>query len=88
MLGKGKKLQEILDHMGMVVEGVRTAEAAYTLSKKEHVEMPITVEIFNVLFEGKDPKEAVDELMGRDKKDEIAAIYNSLPDRRPEEREQ
>lgn len=81
MLGKGKKLDDVLAHMGMIVEGVRTAEAAYALAKKEQVEMPITEAIYHVLFDGKRPKEAVDELMGRDKKDEIAALTESLEDR-------
>lgn len=81
MLGKGKRLDDVLEHMGMIVEGVRTAEAAYALAKKEHVEMPITEAIYHVLFDGKHPKDAVDELMGRDKKDEIAALTESLTDR-------
>ncbi|GGL47044.1 NAD(P)H-dependent glycerol-3-phosphate dehydrogenase [Sporolactobacillus putidus] len=83
LLGKGRKLSEVLSEMGMVVEGVRTAEAAYALSKREKVEMPITEAIYQVLFENKNPKEAVDELMGRDKKDEIAALSESLSDPAP-----
>ncbi|MDD9148649.1 NAD(P)H-dependent glycerol-3-phosphate dehydrogenase [Sporolactobacillus sp. CQH2019] len=78
LLGKGRKLSEVLGEMGMVVEGVRTAEAAYALAKREKVEMPITAAIYQVLFENKNPKEAVDELMGRDKKDEIAALSENL----------
>ncbi|MFT8316867.1 MAG: NAD(P)H-dependent glycerol-3-phosphate dehydrogenase [Sporolactobacillus sp.] len=81
MLGKGRSLNEVLDSMGMVVEGVRTAEAAYALAKKEKVEMPITSAIYQVLFEGKKAKKAVDELMGRDKKDEIAALSNTLAEK-------
>ena len=42
MLGKGKNLQEVLENMGMVVEGVRTTKAAYQLAKKYDVNMPIT----------------------------------------------
>lgn len=83
LLGKGRKLDEVLGKMGMVVEGVRTAEAAYALSKREHVEMPITAAIYQVLFENKNPKEAVDELMGRDKKGEIAALSGSLSEENP-----
>ena len=49
----------------MVVEGVNTAKAAYDLSKKYNVEMPITEAINRVLFDGKDAKEAVVELMMR-----------------------
>ncbi|MFT8871125.1 MAG: NAD(P)H-dependent glycerol-3-phosphate dehydrogenase [Sporolactobacillus sp.] len=78
MLGKGHVLEDVLHSMGMVVEGVRTAEAAYALAEREHVDMPITSAIYHVLFAGKKPKDAVDELMGRDKKDEIDALSESL----------
>ncbi|SFF95344.1 NAD(P)H-dependent glycerol-3-phosphate dehydrogenase [Sporolactobacillus nakayamae] len=78
MLGKGKKLDAVLQQMGMVVEGVRTAEAAYALAQKMKIEMPITTAIYQVLFDGKHPKTAVDELMDRDKKDEIAPLTHSL----------
>ncbi|RYL94876.1 NAD(P)H-dependent glycerol-3-phosphate dehydrogenase [Sporolactobacillus sp. THM7-4] len=74
LLGKGCKLDEVLRRMDMVVEGVRTAQAAYALSHREHIEMPITEAIYQVLFEDKNPKDAVDELMGRDKKNEIDAL--------------
>ncbi|TXR67238.1 NAD(P)H-dependent glycerol-3-phosphate dehydrogenase [Bacillus sp. AY18-3] len=71
LLGKGHNLDEVLENMGMVVEGVRTAEAAYHLAKKVNVEMPITNAIYNVLFNGKNAKEEVDMLMGRNGKGEI-----------------
>ncbi|MCD8158099.1 MAG: NAD(P)H-dependent glycerol-3-phosphate dehydrogenase [Clostridiales bacterium] len=67
LIGQGKSLKETLEEVHMVVEGVNTAEAAYKLSKKYNVEMPITTEIHRVLFEGKDPKQAVIDLMSRDK---------------------
>jgi glycerol-3-phosphate dehydrogenase (NAD(P)+) len=54
----------------MVVEGVRTTRSAYDLSKKLNVEMPITEQAYEILFNGKDPREAVFDLMMRDKKDE------------------
>ena len=76
MLGKGMKLQEVLDQMGMVVEGVRTTKAAYQLAKKYDVPMPITEQLYDVLFEDKTPKEAVDILMGRVKKRENDSIKN------------
>ena len=50
LLGKGKNLQEVLDNMGMVVEGVRTTKAAYQLAQKYNVKMPITNALYNVLF--------------------------------------
>ena len=71
MLGKGKSLTETLDEVHMVVEGVHTAKAAYELSKRYEVDMPITRHINEVLFEGKTPKEAVFELMLREQKSEI-----------------
>lgn len=71
MLGKGKKLNEVLDQMGMVVEGVRTTKAAHQLAQKYNVPMPITDALYDVLFNDKKPKEAVDELMIRMKKSEI-----------------
>lgn len=71
MLGKGKDLETVLNEMGMVVEGVRTTKAAYQLAKKYNVSMPITEALYDVLFNNKNPKEAVDSLMLRMKKREI-----------------
>ncbi|MBO5059565.1 MAG: NAD(P)H-dependent glycerol-3-phosphate dehydrogenase [Clostridia bacterium] len=67
LLGKGYSLEETLKEISMVVEGVNTAKAAYNLSKKYNVSMPITTEAFKVLFEGKDAKTAVLDLMTRSK---------------------
>ncbi len=72
LLGKGHNLEEVLGNMGMVVEGVRTAEAAYHLAEKMSIEMPITIAIYNVLFNGKNAKEEVDALMGRTGKGEVS----------------
>jgi glycerol-3-phosphate dehydrogenase (NAD(P)+) len=69
-IGKGRKLQEILDDMVMVAEGVRTTQAAYRLSQQHGVEMPITSEVYQVLFENKDAKQAVYALMTREAKRE------------------
>ena len=84
MLGKGQKLEEVLDNMGMVVEGVRTTKAAYQLAAKYQVDMPITAALYNVLFNGSDVKESVDMLMNRDKRDEMEALYNILDGRQGE----
>ncbi len=65
LLGQGKSLQDTLDELGMVVEGVRTTSAAHTLALREGVEMPITHVLYGVLFEGKSPRQAVLDLMGR-----------------------
>lgn len=74
LLGQGFSLADVLDKMGMVVEGVKTTRAAYELSSQLGVEMPITRELFRVLFEGKEPKQAVGDLMGRLKKHEMEEI--------------
>ncbi len=71
LLGKGKTLEETLKEVHMVVEGVNTAKAAYDLSVKYNVDMPITKEIYDVLFCGQDTKQAVVNLMTRDKTAEI-----------------
>lgn len=71
MLGEGKKLETVLSSMGMVVEGIRTTKAAHTLSDMYKVQMPITQQLYQVLFEGLDPRTAVEALMGRDKKTEM-----------------
>lgn len=64
-LGQGKCLDEVLQEMGMVVEGVKTTKAAFHLAKKINVEMPITTELYQVLFANKTPQNAVEDLMGR-----------------------
>ncbi|MGA2193563.1 MAG: NAD(P)H-dependent glycerol-3-phosphate dehydrogenase, partial [Nitrospirota bacterium] len=69
-LGQGIKLKEILDEMKMVAEGVKTTKAAYGLSKKHGVTMPITEQVYSLLYEGKGPKQVVRELMTRDLKSE------------------
>jgi len=78
MLGKGDNLQEVLDQMGMVVEGVRTTKAAYQLAEKYDVKMPITCALNNILFHGVNPKDAVDELMTRRKTHENEDLANIL----------
>jgi len=71
MLGQGKNLDTILADMGMVVEGVKTTKAAYFLSGNKNVQMPITNELYKVLFEHKSPKAAAEDLMGRVKTHEM-----------------
>ncbi|HOD53687.1 MAG TPA: NAD(P)H-dependent glycerol-3-phosphate dehydrogenase [Candidatus Cloacimonadota bacterium] len=70
-LGKGRKTDEILKSMTMVAEGVFSAKAIWELKEKLHVEMPITDEVYKVLFENKSPKEALTDLMTRELKDEV-----------------
>ena len=69
-IGRGRKLQDILSEMEMVAEGVKTAKSAFMLAERHQVEMPITAQIFAVLYQNKDPKAAVDDLMLRQKKSE------------------
>ncbi|MBD1378623.1 NAD(P)H-dependent glycerol-3-phosphate dehydrogenase [Metabacillus arenae] len=76
MLGKGKNLDEVLESMGMVVEGVRTTKAAYQLAKKYDVKMPITNALYDVLFNGVEAKQAVDSLMARVKTHEMEDLVN------------
>lgn len=73
LMGKGYTMQEAMDEVKMVVEGVHSAKAALSLSEKYQVEMPIIVEVNKVLFENKKAADAVNELMLRMKKDEIGA---------------
>jgi glycerol-3-phosphate dehydrogenase (NAD(P)+) len=70
-LGQGRKLDDVLAEIGQVAEGIPSTRAAYNLAHKLNVPMPITDVIYQVLFEGKDPKSAVTELMTRDPKEEI-----------------
>jgi glycerol-3-phosphate dehydrogenase (NAD(P)+) len=73
-LGQGMRWGEIAAGMRTVAEGVNTTRAAAELSRKIGVEMPITAEIYRVLFEGKLPQEAVEILMQREKKAESEEI--------------
>ncbi len=69
-IGKGRKLADILGETQTVAEGVRTTQAARALAAAEGVEMPITEQIYQILYEDKDPRTAVFELMGRVLRDE------------------
>ncbi len=71
LMGQGYTMQEAMDEVKMVVEGVYSAKAALTLSEKYQIDMPIVKEVNKVLFEGKKPVDALSELMMRVKKDEI-----------------
>ena len=64
-LGRGKKLKKILAGKHMVAEGVETTRAARALGRKLGVELPITEQMYRMLFEGQDPRAAVRELMER-----------------------
>jgi glycerol-3-phosphate dehydrogenase (NAD(P)+) len=70
-IAKGRKLDDLLQEMVMVAEGVKTAKSAYQLAGKYNVEMPITQQVYKILFEGKDPRQAVKDLMTREPKPEV-----------------
>lgn len=74
-LGQGRKIEEILSDMNMVAEGVKTSLSVYQLAKKLEVEMPICEQVYYVLHEGKDVREAVADIMKRDLKREMAGLY-------------
>lgn len=70
-LGLGRKLDDILQSMTMVAEGVRTCKSAVALARAHNVELPICEQVHQILFEGKEPRQALEELMNREVKPEI-----------------
>lgn len=74
LIGKGKTTDEAIKEIGMVVEGIKTTKSAYKLAEKYNVDMPITRELYKVLYENKDVNKSVPNLMGRDKKHEMENI--------------
>ncbi|HEH9418084.1 TPA: NAD(P)H-dependent glycerol-3-phosphate dehydrogenase [Aeromonas sobria] len=69
-LGAGKDVDTAMTEIGQVVEGYRNTKEVHLLAARYGVEMPICEQIFKVLYEGKNPKEAAIALLSRDKKDE------------------
>ena len=74
LIGKGMSMQEAMDEVKMVVEGVYSAKAAAELAKKYDVSMPIVEEVNAVLFGGKSPADAVNDLMMRESRSENRAL--------------
>ena len=74
LMGKGYTMQQAMDEVKMVVEGVYSAKAAKSLAEKYNVEMPIIMEVNKVLFEDKPASDAVRDLMIRDKKVETPML--------------
>ena len=72
LMGQGYTMQQAMDEVQMVVEGVYSAKAAKALAEKYHVEMPIIMEVNKLLFENKPASEAVKDLMQREKQEEIS----------------
>ena len=69
-LGRGKSIKTIMSRMEMVAEGVQTVKAAHKLSRKYNVSMPITTEVYNIIYRNKKPSQAVSDLMKRKMKSE------------------
>ncbi len=71
-IGKGRSVTDVLAGMVMVAEGVPTAKSVHQLAQKHHIEMPMAEEVYRVLFEDKNPRQATLDLMGRDTRGEGA----------------
>lgn len=71
-LGRGRKLQDILSDTREVAEGVKTSKSAKELAERHGIEMPITTEMYRVLYEGESPRDALQRLMTRSLKAEAA----------------
>lgn len=69
-LGEGRTLDDILTELGQVAEGVITARSAFELGGREGVELPITDQVYRIIYEDRSPKEAMAELLGRRRKAE------------------
>ena len=65
-IGKGKKMDQILQEMDMVAEGIETTRSLYYLSKNKNIDMPICNQMYQVLFNNIDPKQAIHTLMNRE----------------------
>ena len=70
LIGKGYSVEETKEHVGMTIESIDNINVAYELAKKYNIEMPIVEAVYNVLYNGVAPKEAVKILMTRSKKEE------------------
>ncbi len=71
MIGQGKTVDEAVEEVGMVVEGIYTIKSAYKLAEKLGVNAPITTELYHIIYEGADPRESVSRLMKRRKTHEM-----------------
>lgn len=69
-LGQGIPLADVVENMGMVIEGITTNKAAYELAQQQQIDMPITQAIYQVLYQGCDIKKAIAELMQREGRSE------------------
>ncbi|MDX9917065.1 MAG: NAD(P)H-dependent glycerol-3-phosphate dehydrogenase, partial [Gudongella sp.] len=74
LIGEGYSMEEAILKVGMAVEGIKTIQSAHSLAEKTGIEMPITRELYNVLFNGEDVRSSVENLMLRDKKHEMELV--------------
>ncbi len=74
LIGKGYSLDEAIEEIGMVVEGIKTTRSTFELAGDIGVEMPITKELYNVLYNRADVRESVGKLMGRSRKHEMEIV--------------
>jgi len=70
-IAEGLSTEEIISGMKMIAEGIKTCLSAYNLAKKMGIEMPITTEVYHIIYKGKDPRKAVKDLMTRELKVEL-----------------
>ncbi|NLX62472.1 MAG: NAD(P)H-dependent glycerol-3-phosphate dehydrogenase [Tissierellia bacterium] len=78
LIGKGMEIGDVIKSIGMVVEGIKTTRSAYELATRYNIDMPITEEIYGVLYNNKDVKSSVVNLMLRDKKHEMEDIIKRI----------
>ena len=74
LMGQGKSMKEAMNQINQVVEGINSAKAALHMAQQNNAEMPIVEKINQVLFEGKAPREALFDLLGRDKRKEYKSL--------------
>ena len=74
LIGSGKTMDEAIETIGMVVEGIKTTKSTYELANKYKIDMPITEELYRVLYENSDVRDAVPHLMVRDRTHEMENI--------------
>lgn len=77
LMGQGYTASKATEKVGMVVEGIKTTKAAYEISKKYNVDMPITTQLHKIIFEDFSVEQALENLMTRSKKHELEEILNN-----------
>jgi glycerol-3-phosphate dehydrogenase (NAD(P)+) len=70
-LGEGESLRKIVNSMYMIAEGIKTSKAAYLLSQRERIDMPITAKVYAILYQDKLPQQGLKELLNRSLKQEF-----------------